>query len=357
MAGFGHRDERLARRARRLRFGLRNPRDGRHHLFLHLVGVGPHVQLELDFVGNHVGLRAAVDRSDRDHDRVHRVVLARDDRLQRHHRARRHHDGVDRVVGHRAVAAAAEQRERRRNRHRAERPGMNPDRPGGHRVIVMDADHEVRLREALEEAVLEHRCCAAAGAGGFLGRLADEHQRPVPLLAMIDHPPRRAGPCGHVEVVAARMHHRHGDAGEVLHHRRARKRHAGLLGDGQRIELRAQHHGGPGAVLQQRHDARPADAGGHVEAERLQPGSQLRRRLHFLEGELRVAMDVLVERLEIGIVGVDVRAQRRRRLGAKRRGGQQRRGNNGDVNSHVASLWQLIIDWAPPWKFEVRSGK
>ena len=43
---------------------------------------------------------------------------------------------------------------------------------------------------------------------------------------------------------------------------------AGFLGDGQRVEIGANHERLAGAVLQDTHDAMPADAGRHFEARR-----------------------------------------------------------------------------------------
>src|SRR5678816_471905 len=126
---------------------------------------------------------------------------------------------------------------------------------------------------------------------------------------MLGHPSCCAHPRRHVEVVTAGVHYGNRRACEILGHDRARERRAGFFGDGQSIQFRAKHDRRSGAVSQKAHDSSSPHAGRDLVAERLQPRSELRRSLHFLEGELGVAMDVLIERLEIRIVRVDLRGR------------------------------------------------
>ena len=93
----------------RRRFAFRDAANRRERARAHLVGVGADRQLQPHFVRDDVGLRAAVNRPDGDHDRVDRVVLARHDRLQRQDDARGEHDRIDRCC-------AASRRDRRGRR-------------------------------------------------------------------------------------------------------------------------------------------------------------------------------------------------------------------------------------------------
>ena len=99
------------RRVGRGRLGLHVAPDGRQQALPHGLRERADRELQLHLVGDDVVLRAAVDRADRDHRGVERRVLARDDRLQRQHHARGDHHGIDRGLGPRAVAAAAEDRD------------------------------------------------------------------------------------------------------------------------------------------------------------------------------------------------------------------------------------------------------
>ena len=56
--------------------------------------VGADGQLQVDFVGNDVVARAAVDGADRDHGGIEGRNLAADDGLNRHHQLRGFDDGI-----------------------------------------------------------------------------------------------------------------------------------------------------------------------------------------------------------------------------------------------------------------------
>jgi len=75
--------------------------------------------------------------------------------------------------------------------------------------------------------------------------------------------------------VSARVHHRRRLAAGVLGHDGAGKREPGFFSHRQRVELGAQHHRRPRAVLHDGDDTRAADAGGDVESESLHPRGQL----------------------------------------------------------------------------------
>ena len=112
----------------------------------------------------------------RRHDRgVHRIDVARHDRLQRGHDVRADHDRVDAVMRHGAVRADALHHDLEDvvgGHHRARAHGEVADRdarPVVHAVDALD-------RELLEQPLLDHHPAAALV---LLGRLEDEIDRAV----------------------------------------------------------------------------------------------------------------------------------------------------------------------------------
>ena len=72
----------------------------------------------------------------------------RDDGLQPHHRRRRHDDGIDAGLRHRAVRAATEQADLQAVRRRGDHSRTPATVPGGPDHDVLAKDH-VRLRESV----------------------------------------------------------------------------------------------------------------------------------------------------------------------------------------------------------------
>jgi len=108
-----------------------------------------------------------------------------------------------------------------------------------------------------------------------------------------------------MHAVAAGMHHRHLLAVEIhLPHAR-RIGQAGLLEHRQRIHVGADHQRRPREIAQQRHHAGLADAAMHLEALRLQLGGQPRGRLHFLQRQFGIRVQVLEQRIQMRIVRGD----------------------------------------------------
>ena len=120
----------------------------------------------------------------------------------------------------------------------------------------MQRHREIGPREAAEQAVVEHR---PGPCPAFLGRLADEHERARPLVAMLGQIAGDADQVRHVHVVAAGVHHADRRAAFVLRAHFRRVRQAGFLGDGQRIQIGPQHQRLARAVLQHADDAVAAD--------------------------------------------------------------------------------------------------
>ena len=89
--------------------GVDDPLDRVEHVGADLLVEGADVELEQRLVGDHVVLRAGLQRADRDDRGLAGGDLARDDRLQAQDGRGGHDDRVDAGLGHRAVGAAAEQ--------------------------------------------------------------------------------------------------------------------------------------------------------------------------------------------------------------------------------------------------------
>ena len=132
------------------------------------------------------------------------------------------------------------------------RAGGDADRAGGVLVGVVQADDHVGLAEALVEVVGEH---GLGAVDGLFGRLADEHERAVPLGFGRGEGAGGADEDGGVDVVAAGVHDADVLAGFGLGHDVAGVGDAGLFDDGQRVHVGADEERGAGAVLEDADDA------------------------------------------------------------------------------------------------------
>mmetsp|Transcript_6684 Transcript_6684/g.27966 ORF Transcript_6684/g.27966 Transcript_6684/m.27966 type:complete len:537 (-) Transcript_6684:250-1860(-) len=268
----------------------------------HLRRVGAQRAAQHGLVRDDVGHRAGLEGADGDDAELARVLLAADHRLHLGDEACRDHDGVDGVVGRRTVAAAPLEGDLEGvgRRHRRARPVLHASVRGLARGV--DGQGHFGLGETGEQAVRDHRVGALQD---LFRRLGDEHQPAAPAVLQRDHGARRAHPGGHVHIVAAAV----GDeALAAVGHGlgAARIGQAGLFFHGQRVEFGTNHNGGAGAVLEDRDQPGLADALGHREAQRAHLGRELGGRAHLLEGDLGVAVDVLVERLQRRIGPVDL---------------------------------------------------
>ena len=99
---------------------------------------------------------------------------------------------------------------------------------------------------------------------------------------------------GDVEVVAARVHGVLLDAVAVLHHLGGGVRQAGLLLDGQAVEVGAEQYGGAFTVLENPHHA-ATDLVGRV-AELVELAGDLREGLGLQHGQFGVLVELLVQR-------------------------------------------------------------
>jgi len=153
----------------------------------------------------------------------------------------------------------------------------------------------------VKQAVRQHR---PGARHRFLGGLGDEHQRAVPLILQAEQCLRRADPARHVNVVAAAMGHKSVlpvPVGLVA----ACIGKAGFLFHRQRVEFSTHHVSGAVAVLVDGGKPGPADLLGDLETKRAHFGREFGCGLHFLECDLRMGVDILVQRVEAWVVGFD----------------------------------------------------
>ena len=176
-------------------------------------------------------------------------------------------------------------------RHERAGPGADGTGDAGQQVL---GQRDVRHRDALEQAVVDHVLGAFAG---FLGGLEQRDEGPVPLVAMAGHERGHPGHGGHVQVVAAGVIDRHLVAAGVGSCGGAREGRAGGLAQRQRVEFATEQDGGAAAVGQDAHHARAADAG--LDREAVLPefvGDPLGGAVLSV-GEFGLAVQVLVEGL------------------------------------------------------------
>ena len=264
-----------------------------------------------------------MDRADGHDRRVLRADLARNDRLERRDDARGDDDRVDGRLGGRAVPAPAVDRDgdpvgvgEREARRDADLAGRQPG-------AVVESDGEVGLRNALEEAIADHRQGPAAA---LLRGLPDEDERSAPAGLGPREQGGRADERGHVDVVPAGMHDRNGLAGLGLRRRGARVGKARFLGHGQGVHVGPEKQSRALAVAHHGDDTGLPQAGRDLVAERAELLGELARAPNLLVGELGIAVKVDVERLELG---VELRQRGDHRGGGRGREREQRRGGSG----------------------------
>ena len=114
-------------------------------------------------------------------------------------------DGIDAGLRHRAMGSTSEQANLQTVRRRGDGTGASGNRAGGSEHDVL-AENDGRFREALEQAVIDHRLGALRRL--FPG-LEDHHQGPLPGVPRQRKQVGRACEPGHVHVVAAHVTDRH----------------------------------------------------------------------------------------------------------------------------------------------------
>ena len=238
------------------------------------------------FLRDNVPGIAGMDLRRRDDGCVHRIEVARHDRLQRRHDVRTDHDRVDAMMGHGAVRTDAFHDDLENIvgcHHRAGTDGETANRN------ARDVVHAVHAfdGELLEQPLLDHD---AATAFVLFGRLEDEVDRTVEVLGLREV---LGGTQQHhrVAVMAAGMH--------LAGNRRLVVELVGLV-NVERIHVGTQADSPLRRPAAQDADhARLGQAAMHFEAERLQLLGDDIGSPHFLEGRLRVAVDVVTPRRHV----------------------------------------------------------
>ena len=232
---------------------------------------------------------ACID-ADGDHGGLGGGDLAGDDGLQPHDERGGHDDGIDAGLRHRAVRAAPEQADLQAVGRGGDRPGAAGDGAGGPDHDVL-AEHDVRLGEAVEQAVVDHRPGALRR---LFGRLEDHHQCAPPRVACLREQRGRAHQPGDMHVVAAGMRPPARCSPRVRRRDLAGIGEAGRLCDRQRVHVGAQHDGRAVAVAKQTDDAGLPDPGRHLIAGVAKPVRGQARRARLLHRQLGMRVDVLV---------------------------------------------------------------
>ena len=169
----------------------------------------------------------------------------------------------------------------------------------------MLGQRDLRGRDAVKQAVIDHALCPVSG---LLGGLEQRDQGAVPQAGLVSHQLGHAGQAGDVQVVAAGMRHRHLAAIGVLAGSGARIVRTGVFPDRQRVHVGPKQNGRPAAVSQHADHASAADARTHLVAAPLQPLCSAPGGPLLLMGQLRVLMQVLIE-LFLGIPQARVAGQ------------------------------------------------
>ena len=145
--------------------------------------------------------RAGLEHADRDHRRVQRIDVARDDRLDLVDDLRAHQDRVDGEVRPRRVPPRPSISMVMRSAAAISGPGRMANSPTGRPGIIVHAVDFLDA-EAVHQAVLDHGLAAGAA---LLGRLEDHH-RGAGEVARLGEVARGAEQHGGVAVVAAGVH-------------------------------------------------------------------------------------------------------------------------------------------------------
>ena len=160
----------------------------------------------------------------------------------------------------------------------------------------MLAEHDVGLRVAVEDPVVEH--CARPGAV-LLGGLDQHDERSRPFVTLGDESLDGADHRGHVHVVSAGVHDGNGRPRGVDALRSAGVRQTRLLLDRQCVHVGPHPHHRAVAVAQDADDTGDPDALFDLEAQVAQVLGGDARGARLLEREFRMLVQVDVERFEV----------------------------------------------------------
>ena len=216
---------------------------------------GPDRSRHDGLVRDHIVGEAGMELGDGDDQRLQRIGIARDDRLQSLDDGRADDDRIDRAMRQGGMASAPVDGDHefvRRGHDRAAPHSEPADRHARQIVHAVDAAE----RQSLEQPVIDHRLGPGAA---FFRRLEDQRHGSVEGTCFTE---TAAGGEQHrrMAVMAAGMHH----AGHL-----GRVGDACLLGDRQCVHVgaKADHRpAGTASAMHQTHDTRPAHSGDHLVA-------------------------------------------------------------------------------------------
>jgi hypothetical protein len=207
-----------------------------------------------------------------------------------------HYDRIDAGLRHRAMRATPEQPDLQAVRRGGDRSRASGNGAGGADHDML-AKHDIGRGEASKQAVVDHGLRALCG---FLAWLEDGHQRTLPGIARLRQQCRRADEPRYMHIMAAHMAHRHRVSFGIGRCDLAGIGKSGVLGDGERIHVRTQHHCRPFAVAEQSDHARLAHAGGH----RVTGFSELvggdARCSRLVHRQFGMGVNVLIKRFQFG---------------------------------------------------------
>ena len=131
------------------------------------------------------------------------------------------------------------------------------------------------------------------------------------------------------------MHHRHLDAAVVMRGDVTGVSETGFLRNRQGIELRAQHDHGARAVLEDANHTVAAHSGGDVVSELAKLVGDLGRSLLLVIRKLGIAVQVEIERFDLGIDGINLRGCDAPGLGGPRGYGERRHGERHEKKQEM----------------------
>ena len=230
-------------------------------------------------IGNDVVLCSGLNVADRHHGHFAGFDFAGHDGLQRENRPGRDHDRINGRMRRGAMPAFAVNRDAHGIRIRVVNAGSDRDHARGQFVAHVQCHSHVRLGKAREQTVADH---SIGAADGFLGGLADQHQRSMPGVLAVRHDFGRAENRRHVQIVSAGVHHRNVASGIIFGAHFAGVGKAGFFLNRKRIQFRAQHDGWARSVLEDSDDSCAAHVFGDVISGAAQALRELRGGLRFM---------------------------------------------------------------------------
>ena len=137
----------------------------------------------------------------------------------------------------------------------------------------------------------------------------------MPAVPVLRHQTRGPGPRRHVDIVSAGVRPRNRLAARVFHDDFTGERQIGFFLDGQGIQFGPQHHRRPRPIFHYRDNASLPDASSDLISQGPRARGKFGRRLHLLERQLRVLVQVDIQGFDVRIDGINFGRGRRRPCG------------------------------------------